>query len=230
MRILLVPVAALALYASTHDLAGGIMPVDEFKKLEITRSAEEYCKRAGMGDAYVVNLFLENGMKVDSRDKNGATALMRAAENGHTDVVKLILSKKADTNAIDNNGYTALMVAAENRRPGIIKALVPAGAKIDAKNTKWGTNALMIASIKGDADSVEALLNGGANVNDTDNNGYTALMLAAEKGHMGVVKKLVEYRADRKIRNTKWHVTASYIASHTGHREIAAFLNRKERK
>jgi ankyrin repeat protein len=226
VRILLVPIAVLSLYAGVHDLAGAIIFVDEFKKREITYSAEEYSKRAGMGDAYVVNLFLAKGMKVDSRDKNGATSLTRAAENGHADVVKLILSKKADTNATDNNGYTALMVATEGRHVEIIKALISAGADINAKNPKWGTNALMMACIKGNMDSVEALLNGGADVNDADNNGYTALMLAAEKGHMEVVKKLVENGADRNVRNTKWRVTASYIASYNGHKDIADFLKK----
>lgn len=230
MKILLVPVAALSLYIATHELAPGVLPGDEFRRLEITYSADEYAKRAGMGDAYVVGLFLEKGMDVDSRDKNGATALMRAAENGHVKVVKLILSKKADTNATDKNGYTALMVAAEGRHVETIKALVSAGADVNEKNPKRGTTALMIASAKGNADSVEALIKGGADVNAIDNNGYTALMLAAEKGHMGIVKKLVESGADRKIRNKKWHVTAAYVASYAGHKDIAAFLRHNRRK
>ncbi len=234
MKLLLVPVAALSLYIATHELAPGVFPGDEFRRLEVTYSADEYAKRAGMGDAYVVGLFLEKGMDVDSRDKNGATALMRAAENGHVKVVKLILSKKADTNATDKNGYTALMVAAEGRHAEAVKALVTAGADINKKNPKRGTTALMIASAKGNADSVEALIkgggDGGADVNATDNNGYTALMLAAEKGHMGIVKKLVESGADREIRNKKWHVTAAYVASYAGHKDIAAFLRHNRRK
>lgn len=230
MKILLVPVAALSLYITTHELAPGIFPGDEFRRLEITYSGEEYAKRAGMGDAYVVGLFLEKGMNVDSRDKNGATALMRAAENGHAKVVKLILSNKADTNATDKNGYTALMVAAEGRHVETIKALVSAGVDVNEKNPKRGTTALMIASARGSADSVEALIKGGADMNATDNNGYTALMMAAEKGHKGVVEKLVESGANRKIRNKKWHVTAAYIASYTGHKDIAAFIRHNRHK
>jgi len=227
MKILLVPVAAVSFYLAVQDFAPDISRLDEFKKLEITYSAQEYTKRAGMGDAHVVNLFLEKGMSVDSRDNNGATALMRAAENGHLKVIKLILSKKADMNATDKNGYNALMVAAEDNRLETVKTLINAGLDVNEKNPASGVTALMIASVKGNADLVAELIKGGAKVNETDNNGYTPLMLAAENGHMDIVKKLVESGADRKIRNRKWHVTASYIASYNKHQKIASYLKRK---
>lgn len=40
MRILLFPIAALVLYAAAYGLFSGIMPVDEFKRREITYSPE----------------------------------------------------------------------------------------------------------------------------------------------------------------------------------------------
>lgn len=45
----------------------------------------------------------------DAFEDNGATALIRAADNGHLDVVRLLLDKGADVNAHDNDGITALM-------------------------------------------------------------------------------------------------------------------------
>lgn len=225
MRIFLIPVAALTLYAAAHNFAYNVSPAEALRQREIAYSAEEYAKRAGMGEKDVIRLFLESGMNVDSRDKNGATALIRAAENGHIEVIKLLLSRNADKNASDNNGYTALMAATEGSHPVAVSALVSAGANLDARTPKWGISALMMACSKGDMSSVDALLKGGADVNGTDKNGYTALMLVAEKGDMAAVKKLVEHGADIKARNTIWGVNASHIAANTGHRDIARFLS-----
>ena len=53
---------------------------------------------------------------------------------------------------------------------------------LNAKD-KYGKTALMLASEKGHADAVKALLAAGANVNARDKDGRTALSLATENGH-----------------------------------------------
>ena len=50
---------------------------------------------------------------------------------------------------------------------------------------------LMHASENGDLDAIQSLINGGVNVNETDNFGKTALMFAADNNHIEATKALL---------------------------------------
>lgn len=70
-----------------------------------------------------------------ARHDNGNTALIAAAQAGHTKIVRLLLANHADVNARNTAGFTALYMASmQHRRPGsggrgkIVNALINAGA------------------------------------------------------------------------------------------------------
>jgi len=67
--------------------------------------------------------------------------------------------------------------------------------------TRLPTTALTIAAERGDAAEVRRLIAAGANVNEKDEAGYTALMWAARKGNMEIARALVEARADVNVRD-----------------------------
>ena len=100
------------------------------------------------------------------------------------DVVDVLLAKGAEVNARDKSGATALIFASqddENREEDnldVVNALSPRGPM--SRQGRGGATALMLASMDGLTDIVEALLAKGADVNAGDKNGATALMLAAE--------------------------------------------------
>ena len=48
--------------------------------------------QAAQGDLAVVQALLSSDATVDTKDKNGVTALMAASFNGHLDVVQALLS------------------------------------------------------------------------------------------------------------------------------------------
>jgi ankyrin repeat protein len=50
---------------------------------------------------------------IDFQENDGWTALMRAANNGHSEALKLLLDKGADPNLRNSAGQTALMLAAQ---------------------------------------------------------------------------------------------------------------------
>ena len=56
------------------------------------------------------------------------------------------------------------------------------------KRASPGTTVPMWAADSGDLEIAKVLLDKGAHVNAKDNNGRTALLWAATKGHFGVVK------------------------------------------
>lgn len=56
----------------------------------------------------IVWRLLKKGADVKAKDKNGSTALYRAALDGHKATVQLLLKKGADIKAKDKNRWTAL--------------------------------------------------------------------------------------------------------------------------
>ena len=62
--------------------------------------------------------------------------------------------------------------------------------------TEDGWTALMDAAIEGNAETLEYLIDTGANVNATQKNVNTALTWAAKKGHTGIVNILKQAGAE----------------------------------
>jgi ankyrin repeat protein len=84
------------------------------------------------GQLKMVQLLLDHGGKVDSRNKTGGTPLHDAALGGHADVVELLLDRGARVDAIDDESQaTPLMLAASMDRAEVISVLLKRGA--DAK-------------------------------------------------------------------------------------------------
>ena len=87
-----------------------------------------------------------------------------------------------------------------------------------------GKTALMRAAEAGDAESVQRLIDAGANVNATDMSGRTALMWAALGGHAGVVRLLLYAGADAHASH-KNGVTAFMLAQARGHTNVETILH-----
>ena len=67
--------------------------------------------------------------EVNAQVKNGDTALILAAQYGHTDCVTALIAAKAEVKAQDNNGETALTLTQQHQQPEIVTALKAAGAR-----------------------------------------------------------------------------------------------------
>ena len=129
------------------------------------------------------------GADANARAFDDSTVLMLAAENGHTETVAELLDRGADIYAIASDGYTALMRAAKNGQTEIVLTLLPhdrIAREIDANA------ALMFAAGYGHIETVDELLDQGADVNAKTSDGrYTALMFAAKNGHTEIVLDLL---------------------------------------
>jgi hypothetical protein len=86
------------------------------------------------------------------------------------------------------------------------------------------TEALLRAASAGNADTVRSLLaSPNVDVNGVDDQGNTALILAARFGHNEVVRALLLAKADVKVRN-KDGKTALMLAAEGGHDQTVAAL------
>ncbi len=67
--------------------------------------------------------------KVNAKNADGLTALMRAAGMGHTETAKMLIDKGADINAKDDKiSLTALSWATQRGHTEIIEMLIDKGA------------------------------------------------------------------------------------------------------
>lgn len=82
---------------------------------------------------------------------------------------------------------------------------------------------IIAAAANGNTETVQSLLNRGADINAKDSNGQTALMRAAYEGHLDIVQLLLEYDADINITDEDgW--TALQYAEEFEHFEISSLL------
>lgn len=147
----------------------------------------------------------------------GETSLMVASRSGSAEVVEQLLAKGANVNAHGPRRQTALMWAVAQRHPDVVKVLLAHGADVQAQSDEWGyvqavpphgrleynrsiphgrDTALMFAARVGDLESARLLIAAGANVNDADAWGVSALVLAAHSGYGDLVEFLLEKGAD----------------------------------
>lgn len=104
-----------------------------------------YSIGAELQEKYAVELLLNHGAKINSKDEDEETVLMSMTDD--RDLTRLLLRHGADVHVRDNLGCTALHHVAEFGSAKVAADLLKAGAEIDAK-TAYGTTPLMLAALK----------------------------------------------------------------------------------
>jgi ankyrin repeat protein len=137
---------------------------------------------------------------VDEAAANGMTALMTAASRSFPNIVRLLLSKgHADANYPHKfAGTTALHMAAELGYPLVISILCEYGADPMLRTSTGGTPLHVHAAVGGKttAETVDALIQCGADLMALLNDDTTAIYLAAQNGHADTVEALIQRGAD----------------------------------
>ena len=178
---------------------------------------------AARQDMQAVRALIDQGVDVNARRADGATALIWAAHWDDREAVALLLGVGADVNAADDHGVTPLMRASENASPEMVEALLAAGADAGVAQAS-GLTPLMVAAHTGSVWVVRALLAHGADVNAaTAETEATALMWAVAAPHRDIVRVLLERGADISASSTKG-MTPLLTAAGSGNIDTAKLL------
>lgn len=119
---------------------------------------------AAQGNLQNVKIALERGASITATDTHGQTALHHFAGYGNAVAITFILSTlELDVDVIDNRGLPALIYAIKKGAPDALEALLAAGASADIE------------------------------VVELQCESYTALSLAAIKGHAQLIALLLKY-------------------------------------
>jgi uncharacterized protein len=166
---------------------------------------------AGAGKSGVVRLLLNRGASVNRRSEAigpggeapGSSALLLAAAAGHAEVVELLLARGADPNtgtSLGEMSTTPLWHAATGGYTGIARMLLDHGAATG--NGGRATNYLpLAAAVRAQSiETVQLLLDRGADPNLRDELGYTPLLWAASRGSRPISELLLAHGADVKVR------------------------------
>jgi len=162
---------------------------------------------------------------INLKNNNGCTALILAAQNGHTNVVQLLLQEHINVNIQNNDGCDALIFAAQNGYTDVVRLLLDKDVNVNMQSNNRNT-ALILAANNGHADIVRSLINKNADIDMRANNGYTALILAAYNGHTDIVKLLLQNNADVNIQNDDG-CTTLILATQNGYINIVRLLLQK---
>ncbi|XP_055499081.1 ankyrin repeat and KH domain-containing protein 1 isoform X1 [Leucoraja erinacea] len=202
------------------------------KLLDEGRSVNEHteegesllCLACSAGYYELAQVLLAVHANVEDRGiKGDITPLMAAASGGYVDIVKLLLAHDADVNAQSSTGNTALTYACAGGFVDVVKVLLKAGANIEDHNEN-GHTPLMEAASAGHVEVARVLLEYGAGIN-THSNEFkeSALTLACYKGHLEMVRFLLDAGADQEHKTDEMH-TALMEACMDGHVEVARLL------
>jgi ankyrin repeat protein len=170
-------VAALFFAAVINAGLFGVLHFAGNRKIAIPKSSEEVRQSvdglhnaARNGDLPAIQRYVAAGMSVDSRDDEGKTPLMRAAD---AKIAGWLVSNGADVNAMDHNGDTALMEQARAGNTDVVKVLVKSGSNLDRKSTTYKSTALEQALDAEKLDVAQVLRDAGAQDDTvTEKNGH----------------------------------------------------------
>jgi cytohesin len=167
------------------------------------------------GNAAVIGALVKAGADVNASMPEGENVLMTAARTGKPEALTLLLEHGAEVNAQEGwLGETALMWAAAENNAAAVKVLLAHGAKPDVHSfstsykrkvagqtilPRGGFTALMYAARENATDAVRALAEGGADLNQGDPDGTTALILAIINAHYDLAALLLEKGANPDV-------------------------------
>ena len=150
---------------------------------------------ARLGCEAEARALLDRGAAIDARDREGKTALAKAAEADKLPLIRLLLEHGADANARAVDGSTPLFYAAEQDRGAVVALLLERGADPNLPGRK-GVRPLAAAAFNGSTESVTELMKFGADANALDNDGQGAIVYAAGHGYAPVVALLLQAGVD----------------------------------
>ena len=160
------------------------------------------------------------------RNSQGRTLLVSASTEGKLAMMEVLIKARADPNAQDESGMTALRHVAwtGKNQVAVAKRLVAAKADVNLKaDDDW--TPLIQAMYADPAVAVplgQVLLQAGADAGVVNNEGNTALTLAAERELVALIPALVKGGADVNERGRDG--TALCVAAEKGKTEVAKAL------
>lgn len=172
-------------HSSGADLLTGIRLA-----LEIEAGAHETSSDPERGDGADPHASTKEGDH-PMTDNSADQRYLEAASAGDLDGVRAALADGADKNALDREEATAILRAARGGHLDVVRALIAEGVDIDAQDQTC-FNPFIHGCIFNDIELVKVMVEAGADLKRLTRFGGNGLTPAAEKGHLEIVRYLLE--------------------------------------
>ncbi len=217
------------------DLATLLAGLQDEQRAEGAPESHALLRAAWVGDVEAIERELGSGVDVNARDPSAvdvvlgdaevedalgdpweggdlASALDCAAAAGRLDAAEVLLDAGARVTVIDT---APLLLAVRAGSLPVVSLLLERSAPADDGFERLPLDA---AAELGRIDVLDALLDAGATVDETDEDGATSLMSAAAHGRLDCVRRLLDAGADP----ARWSQgeTALSLAARAGHRHV----------
>lgn len=179
------------------------------------------------GDVGAVEIALQAGADLETRDDHQRTALLLASTHDRVGVAKVLVAAGADPDALDDRHDTPWLVTGVTGSVRMLEALLPANPDLTIEN-RFGGLSPIPASERGHVDYVRRVVRTDVDINHVNNLGWTAMLEAIILGdggrrHQEIVKILLDAGADPSIADGDG-VTPLQNAEQRGYDEIAELL------
>ncbi|KAL5581319.1 hypothetical protein UlMin_013761 [Ulmus minor] len=172
---------------------------------------------ARLGLSAILQCLIDSGCDINSKTSAGDTALMICARYKQEDCLRVLAMAGADFGLVNDDGQSASSIAGSNRWSlGFQQAVINAikAGKLPESSSLSTFCPLMFVAEAGDIEALIALISwGGFNIDYQDDNGFSAVMITALKGHVEAFRVLVYAGADVKLTNRSGETAISLSES-----------------
>ncbi|GJU07538.1 putative ankyrin repeat-containing domain-containing protein [Tanacetum coccineum] len=172
-----------------HVIKSGTMPISTnaafFSPLKFA---------AHSGDIQALKVILDTkNIDINDQDRNGFSAVMVTAMQGHVHAFKLLVYAGADVKLVNKNGENAISLSKLHGNSDMFEKVMLQFTLEKGNKNGQGFCPLHCAARHGDIHAVKLLISRGYDVNALDVEGYTPLMLAAKEGNAQMCELLISY-------------------------------------
>ncbi len=182
----------------------------------------------------LLNIFIKNGLDLETTLSiygDDHTLLHASVVMGATKMIPVLIEGGAKTNVVNSSGEPIYQWPINQYKPKTFKVLYENGADPNfsvGEGLRKKTPLLAAASAQRD-EMMKILIEQGADLNQTDNDGDTPLHFAAHMGDLELVTLMIEQGADvHKLNRDR--KTALDVAKRAENREVAEYLTGVEEK
>ncbi|GCC52565.1 hypothetical protein SanaruYs_28020 [Chryseotalea sanaruensis] len=225
------------IYQELIEAGAEINAVDELGRNPLYHALYDAQEEFKKNNESITSLLLRQGANINTGDSSrGDTLLHVAASKGHVNLISILLNSGHKLNVQDKEGDTPLIKACKMNKIEAVKKLLEHGADLSLVNERGEsamTHAVSNIIYNGDNQLKEILVEYGAaapkilgdvDVDEVNENGDTAIILASEVGPLEKLKKLISRGANVNHQNKEGKTALMLACCSAGEEKVELLL------
>jgi len=172
-----------------------------------------------------LKVLIKAGADINTPDFNSMSPLMHAIFNSDIRYIKTLITAGSKLDIQDDAGRTALMIAVDLKKNEYINLLLRGKPNLNIQDKHNKMTALMHAINVEQNEAIKNLIEAGADLETTDEDGETALFWAVQKNNSFAVKEILKRQTNLLLKNNRGK-TIFDIAKDRNYLNIIDTLNR----